>query len=277
MVPPVASPVGLLDARGGGICLARLRNLHFGHCSAAVAVPIVINLVSMSSSHAPLERREPRVVSIHRLAAVVVVLFVLAYYLIMFVLWRAPGLSEQQPSSNAPSVQSATNKDALRIEELTPAARGAATPHSANGEVAHGVERAPRPAAALSANRPISAVLTAPVQVADGSTFEVSVGVPAGSGVYSASFQIDYDDDALEILDMTDATGETRPLSRSQRGSVKLDVGRGLPAKHPVSIRFLLRGAARSVEVAVTAELWDEAGNALPSAVLKPYSIIVDP
>ena len=226
----------------------------------------------------PSQRREHRFVSVHRVTAAVVLLFVLAYCLILLVLWRLPGLPEERPSLNTLSLQSPTNENALRVEEPTSAAREAATPQSARGDMAKAVEPAPRPATALSANRPISAMLTAPVQVADGSTFEVSVGVPTGSGVYSASFQLNYDDDALEILDMTDAAGETRPWSRSQRGSVKLDLDAGLGAKQAPSIRFLARaGASRSVQIAVTAEFWDEAGNALPSAALAPYSIIIDP
>ena len=55
-----------------------------------------------------------------------------------------------------------------------------------------------------------------------------------------------------------------------------LDAERG--ARQAPAIRFLARtGASRSVQIAVAVDLWDKAGNALPSAAMGPHSIMVDP
>jgi hypothetical protein len=86
---------------------------------------------------------------------------------------------------------------------------------------------------------------------------------------------LSYDQDALEMLDTIDGTGTTVPAVPSEPGSVELDID---GATQTAAIRFLARaGMSRSVNIAVAAQLWDQAGNALPSAALGPHSIMVDP
>jgi hypothetical protein len=120
--------------------------------------------------------------------------------------------------------------------------------------------------------------LSAPTQVPDGGTFEISVGVPPGSGVHSAHFRLSYDDEALEMLDVIDATGTTIPMILSGPGIVDFNLDAEAGARKAPAIRFLTRaGGSRSVQIAVAVDLFDKAGNALPSADLAPHSIMVEP
>ena len=127
-------------------------------------------------------------------------------------------------------------------------------------------------------SQPISIVVTAPEHIANGSTFEVSVGVPSGRGIYAARFSLAYDDDALEVLDITDATGAAMPAVTSERGRIDLDLDAGRGAKQAPAIRFLARTAAsREVQLTVAVELRDQVGNVLPSAPVPSRPISVDP
>lgn len=238
----------------------------------------------MSSSHVSVQRRNPRLVSVYRGVAIVVILFLIAYYASILVLLRFSGLPEDPSpsSSNAPSPQLRATEKMLLVEKRTPASQETAPLRDSRGDAdaldALKRQISPMPALSSAGNQPIDVVLTGPTQVADGSTFQVAVGVPSGSGVQSANFRLSYDDDALEVLDMTDAIGTTLPVSRSEPGRVELnlDVGRG--ATQAPAIRFLARtGTSRAVQIAVAVELWDQAGNALPSTAPAPYTIMVDP
>ena len=237
----------------------------------------------MSSRHSSSQSRNLLRLSTPRVVAVFAILFLIAYYAAMLLLWRLPGLPVQppsQPSSNALALHFVANEQMPPIEERTSTSLEAAKPRVPHGEIAGTLEPpiAPSLATSPAANQPISVILTAPAEVADGSTFEVSVAVPGGSGVHSAHFRLSYDDDALEMLDMIDATGTTVPAFPSEPGNVELDLDAGRGARQAPAIRFLARtGASRSVHIAVAAELWDQAGNALPSAALGPHSIMVDP
>ncbi len=236
----------------------------------------------MSSRHFSSQHRKSQRFSIHRAIAVFAILFVIAYYAAMLLLLRFPGFPEDPPlrtSTNALSLQSRANEQMPSIEERAPAPRDTATPRGPSGEVAVALHTtiARQPALFAAASRPIPVILTAPILVADGSTFEVSVGVPPGSGVHSAHFRLSYDDEALEMLDVIDATGTTVPVILLGPGIVDLDLDAGAGARQAPAIRFLARaGGSRSVQIAVAAELWDKAGNALPSADLAPHSILVD-
>jgi hypothetical protein len=241
----------------------------------------------MSSSRVSSQRRKPRRLSPHRVVVVFAILFFIAYYAATLLLWRLPGLPEQPPSQPAPNglalnlgANVGTNEQVRLIEERMPPSRDAPTPRAPRGEiaVAPGPPIALSPAPSPAGRRPTSVILTAPTEVAEGSTFQVSVALPPGSGVHSAHFRLSYDDGALELLDMMDANGTTLPVFPSEPGSVELDLDVGRGAEQAPAIRFLARtGTSRSVEIAVAAELWDQAGNALPSAALTPRSITVDP
>ena len=237
----------------------------------------------MSSGHLSSQWRKPRRFSTHRVVAVVVILFFIVYYAVTLLLLRFPGLPEERPSrpsSNALSPPSRANEQVPPIEERTPVSRDTATPRgpSVGNAVAVQPPIALPPALSPAAGRPIYVILTAPTQVADGSTFEVSVGVPPGSGVHSARFRLSYEDDALETLDMIDATGTTVPVIPMAPGIVDLDLDAERGAIQAPAIRFLARtGASRPVQIAVAVELRDQAGNALPSAALAPHSIMIEP
>ena len=238
----------------------------------------------MSPRHFSSQRRKPRRFSTPRAIVVFAILFFVAYYAATLLLLSVPELPEQPPSrssSNALSPPTRANEQLPRIEQRTPLSGDTATPRGPSGGIAAAVQPpiAPPPALPPAASRPpIYAILTAPIQVTDGSTFEVSVGVPPGSGVHSAHFRLTYDDDALEILDMIDATGTTVPVIPLGPGIVDLDLDAERGATQAPAIRFLARtGAWRPVQIAVDVELWDQAGKALPSAPLAPHSIIVEP
>ena len=231
-----------------------------------------------------MQRRKSQRFSTHRAIAVFAILFVIAYYAAMLLLLRFPGFPEDppsRPSTNALSLQSRANEQMPPIEERAPAPRDPATPRGPSAEIAVALKPppiAPPPALSPAAGRPISVILTAPTQVAGGGTFEVSVGVQPGSGVHSAHFRLTYDDEALEILDAIDATGTTVPVIPLGPGIADLDLDAERGARQAPAIRFLARtGASRSVQIAVAVDLWDKAGNALPSADLAPHSIMVEP
>jgi hypothetical protein len=237
----------------------------------------------MSSRHFSSQRRKSQHFSLHRVIAVFAILFFIAYYAAMLLLLRFPGLPEEppsRPSTNALSLESRANEQMPSIEERAPTPRDQATPRGPSGEIAVALKPpiALPPALSPAAGRPISVILTAPTQVAGGSTFEVSVGVPPGSGVHSAHFRLSYDDEALEILDAIDATGTTVPVIPLGPGIADLDLDAERGARQAPAIRFLARtGASRSVEIAFAVDLWDKAGNALPIADLAPHSIMVEP
>ena len=237
----------------------------------------------MSSRHFSSQRRKSQRFSTHRAIAVFAILFIIVYYAAMFLLLRFPGFPEDppsRPSTNALSLQSRANEEIPPIEEHAPAPRDPVTPRGASAEIAVALKPpiALPPALSPAAGRPISVILTAPTQVAGGGTFEVSVGVPPGTGVHSAHFRLSYDDEALEILDAIDATGTTVPVIPLGPGIADLDLDAERGASQAPAIRFLARtGASRSVQIAVAVDLWDKAGNALPSADLAPHSILVDP
>jgi hypothetical protein len=227
--------------------------------------------LAMSSSHFSSQRRKPQRFSTHRVIAVFAVLFFIAYYAAMLLLLQFPGFPDEpssRSSTSALTLQSRANEQLPPIEERTPASRDTATPRGPSGEIAVAVKPpiALPPALSPAAGRPISVILTAPPQIAGGSTFEVSVGVPPGSGVHSAHFRLSYDDEALEILDATDATGTTVPVIPLGPGIADLDLDAERGARQAPAIRFLARtGVSRSVEIAVAVDLWDKAGNALTS------------
>jgi hypothetical protein len=237
----------------------------------------------MSSRHFSSQRRKSQRFSTHRAIAVFAILFIIVYYAAMFLLLRFPGLPEEppsRPSTNALSLQSRANEQMPPIEGRAPVSRDTATPRGPSGEIAVALNPpiALPPALSPAAGRPISVILTAPTQVAGGGTFEVSVGVPPGTGVHSAHFRLSYDDEALEILDAIDATGTTIPVIPLGPGIADLDLDAERGARQAPAIRFLARtGASRSVQIAVAVDLWDKAGNALPSADLAPHSIMVEP
>jgi hypothetical protein len=238
----------------------------------------------MSPRHFSLQRHKSQRFYTHRAIAVIAILFFIVYYAAMLLLLRFPGLPEEppsRPSTNALSLQSRANEQMPSIEERAPAPRDTATPRGPSGEIAVALKPPPialPPALSPAAGRPISVILTAPTQVAGGSTFEVSVGVPPGSGVHSAHFRVSYDDEALEILDAIDATGTTVPVIPLGPGIADLDLDAERGARQAPAIRFLARtGASRSVEIAFAVDLWDKAGNALPIVDLAPHSIMVEP
>jgi hypothetical protein len=237
----------------------------------------------MSSRHFSSQRRKSQRFSTHRAIAVFAILFIIVYYAAMFLLLRFPGLPEEppsRPSTNALSLQSRANEQMPPIEGRAPAPRDTATPRAPSGEIAVALKPpiALPPALSPAAGRPIPVILTAPTQVAGGGTFEVSVGVPPASGVHSAHFRFSYDDEALEILDAIDATGTTVPVIPLGPGIADLNLDAERGARQAPAIRFLARtGASRSVQIAVAVDLWDKAGNALPSADLAPHSIMVEP
>ena len=219
-----------------------------------------------------------------RAIAVIAILFFIAYYAAMLLLLRFPGLPEQppsRPSTNALYLQSRANEQKPFIEERAPTPQDPATLRGPRGEIAIALKPPPialPPALSPAAGRPISVILTAPTQVAGGGTFEVSVGVPSGSGVHSAHFRLAYDDEALEILDAIDATGTTVPVIPLGPGIADLDLDAERGARQAPAIRFPARtGASRSVQIAIAVDLWDKAGNALPSADLAAHSIVVEP
>jgi hypothetical protein len=235
----------------------------------------------MSSSHLSSQRRRSQRFATHRVIAVAI-LFFTAYYAAMLLLLRLPEFPEDppsRPSSNALTLPSGANEQRRLIDERTRGSRDTAAARGSSGEIAVAPQLpiAP-PALSAAANRPISVILTAPGQVADGSTFEVSVGVPPGSGVHSAHFRLNYDDEALEVLDVIDATGTTVAVIPLGPGIVDLDLDAARGARQAPAIRFLARtGASRYVQIAVAVEFWDQAGNALPSAPVAPHSIMIEP
>ena len=237
----------------------------------------------MSSRHFYPQRRRSQRFSTLRAALVFAILFFIAYYAAMLLLLEFPGFVDEppsRPSANALSLQARANEQLPPIPERAPVSRDTATPRGPSGQVAVAVQPtiARQPALSAAASRPIPVVLTAPTLVADGSTFELSVGVPPASGVRSAHFRLSYDDEALEILDVIDATGATVPVIPSAPGIVDLDLNAEAGARQAPAIRFLARaGGSRSAQIAVAVELWDQAGNALPTAAVAPHSIMVGP
>jgi hypothetical protein len=237
----------------------------------------------MSSRHFYSQRGKSQRFSTLRLVVVCAILFFVAYYAAMLLLLEFPGFLDEPrspPSTNALSLQSRANEQKLLVEDRTPVSRDTATLRGPSGEIAVAVQSAiaRQPALSAAASRPIPVILTAPTQVPDGSTFEVSVGVPPGSGVHSAHFRLSYDDEALEMLDVIDATGTTIPMILSGPGIVDLNLDAAAGARQAPAIRFLTRaGGSRSVQIAVAVDLWDKAGNALPSVDLAPHSIMVEP
>ena len=235
----------------------------------------------MSSRQFSSQRKSKRFAT-HRVIAVAILCFI-AYYAAMPLLLRLPEFPEDppsRPSSNALTLPSGANEQRRLIDEGTRGSPDRAAPRGSGGEIAVALPPpiALQPALSAAAGRPISVILTAPGQVADGSTFEVSVGVPPGSGAHSAHFRLNYDDEALEVLDAIDATGATVPVIPLGPGIVDLDLDAGRGARQAPAIRFLARtGASRFVQIAVAVELWDQAGNALPSIPVAPYVIMVEP
>jgi hypothetical protein len=236
----------------------------------------------MSSRQFSSQRRKSKRFATHRVIAVAI-LFFIAYYAAMLLLLRLPEFPEDppsRPSSNALTLPPGANEQRRPIDERTRGSRDTAAARGSSGEIAVAPQLpiAPPPALSAAAGRPISVILTAPGQVADGSTFEVSVGVPPGSGVHSAHFRLNYDDEALEVLDVIDATGTTVAVIPLGPGIVDLDLDAARGARQAPAIRFLARtGASRYVQIAVAVELWDQAGNALPSAPVAPHSIMIEP
>jgi hypothetical protein len=237
----------------------------------------------MSSSHFSSQRRKSQRFSMPRAIAVFAILFVIAYYAAMLLLLRFPGFPEDppsRPSTNDLTLQSRANEPMPPVEERARAPRDPATPRGPSAEIDVALKPpiALPPALSPAAGRPIPVILTAPTQVAGGNTFEVSVGVPPGSGVHSAHFRLSYDDEALEILDGIDATGTTVPVIPLGPGIADLNLDAERGGRQAPAIRFLARtGGSRFVEIAVAVDLWDRAGNALPSAELAPHSITVGP
>jgi hypothetical protein len=126
--------------------------------------------------------------------------------------------------------------------------------------------------------RPLDILLTAPIQVAHGSTFEVSVGVPPGAPVRSAKFRVSYDAESLEVLNIIDATGTTLMVVPSGDGSVELDFDTEQGAIQAPAIRFLARvDTPHLVQITVTADAYDASGRALAIAAVAPYPIMLVP
>lgn len=132
--------------------------------------------------------------------------------------------------------------------------------------------------AEIAPSQPIQLLVDAPVRVVNGSAFEVSVGVPSGRGIYSARFRVHYDDDALEVLDIIDATGAPVAGSMPERGMVDFDLDAGRGARQAPAIRFLARtSGVREIRFSVEAFLRDRDNLELPVAPTAPRSIVVEP
>lgn len=137
------------------------------------------------------------------------------------------------------------------------------------------------PEVSSDAGRPIEITLTAPAQVAHGSTFQILVGVPSGAPVQSAKFRVNYDAESLEVLDISDSTGTGLSVVATDPPSVQLEFesGEGTSGTQPLAVRFLARGGdtPRSAQIAVTADLLDGAGKPLATMPPSSSSVLVVP
>ena len=132
--------------------------------------------------------------------------------------------------------------------------------------------------ASLPAGRPLDILVTAPIQAAHGSTFEVSVGFPNGAHLRSAKFRVRYDAESLEVLNIIDATGTALAVVPSGDGSVELEFDTEQGAIQAPAIRFLARvDTPHLVQITVTADAWDATGKALAIAPVAPYPIMLVP
>jgi hypothetical protein len=132
--------------------------------------------------------------------------------------------------------------------------------------------------ASLPAGRPLDIRVTAPIQAAHGSTFEVSVGFPDRAHVRSAKFRVSYDVESLEVLNIIDATGTALTVVPSGDGSVELEFDTEQGAIQAPAIRFLARvDTPHLVQITVTADAWDATGKALAIAPLAPFPIMLVP
>jgi hypothetical protein len=135
------------------------------------------------------------------------------------------------------------------------------------------------PGVSAAGDRPIDFLLTAPAQVARGSTFQVSLDLPPGTPVQSAKFRVNFDPNSLEALDITDATGTSLLVSTSGAGNVELDIDQAYGAMQAPAVRFLAKGTAPfAAQITVTAEqVLDGAGKTLATIPLAPRSVMVVP
>jgi hypothetical protein len=132
--------------------------------------------------------------------------------------------------------------------------------------------------ASLPAGRPLDIRVTAPIQAAHGSTFEVSVGFPDRAHVRSAKFRVSYDAESLEVLNIIDATGTALMVVPSGDGSVELEFDTEQGAIQAPAIRFLARvDTPHLAQITVTADAWDATGKALAIAPVAPYPIMLVP
>lgn len=130
-----------------------------------------------------------------------------------------------------------------------------------------------------AADRPIDIVFKAPSQAAQGSTIDVSVGVPARAAVQSANFLLTYDANALDLLEVTDATGATASNPYHPPGTVELNYDPAEGAAHVPTARFYVKGGdlPRPAEIAVTAQLLDGAGKTIAINPFVPHSVMLTP
>jgi len=132
--------------------------------------------------------------------------------------------------------------------------------------------------ASLPAGRPLDILVTAPIQAAHGSTFEVSVGFPDRAHLRSAKFRVSYDAESLEVLNIIDATGTALTVVPSGDGSVDLEFDTEQGAIQAPAIRFVARvDSPHLVQITVTAKAWDATGKALAVAPVAPFPIMLVP
>jgi hypothetical protein len=217
-------------------------------------------------------------IPVRRVITALAILLVAGYAAMLWVLFFEawPDVVPSAVSTQADSVASpsALHHPRARTKDQTRES-GAGDATQIDGNVRNGsLALTPVTPVAVS---PTTVVIASPARIEDGATFEVLVRVPRTIGARSAHVRLAYEDEALEVLDMTDPTGATVPASRAEAGSIDLNFDLSSSRDQAFAIRFLARtGAPREVRISAVSELRDSGGKVLPSSIAAPNSIWIE-
>jgi hypothetical protein len=128
-------------------------------------------------------------------------------------------------------------------------------------------------------DQPIDIVFTAPSEAAHGSIIDVSIGVPPHSVAQLANFRLTYDADALDLVEVQNASGATPSVIDQPPGTVELSYDRGEGTRELPTARFVAKSGDQphSAKIAVTAELFDSTGRAITINSPAPHSVMLMP
>jgi hypothetical protein len=121
-------------------------------------------------------------------------------------------------------------------------------------------------------------IIAAPLEAIHGSTFSVTFGVGPHNLAHSVRFRLNYDVDALELINVVDSSGTVFATVPNGDGSVDLDMDDVHNTVAPPAATFLVRVTEpRTIQFAASADAKDAEGNSLPTTPIAVAPMMLIP